>query len=320
MNAQNTARSTVCGKRKPIGLANENPQKKKKSSLPEGRLLAREDISYAVQQRLLMCSFASRLSKHRNIKKNEKGIVTVVPNFVASLSETDEPVMEKPKLLGYKIVSQLASHCEACSRGDNGYGNKRPGKVTKTFVIQLQQLQKATDTLAQIVQLMARNVGNHADFVALLRHRCVKLPFAAVASALAANTTLFVKVLRKYLCGYGCTEFCRTPKEQKKSALFVQQMLSTPLLSDTFDDSDGDLLFDAAMSPYGQASILVIDDRRTVWSKYSAHNVLQLIKDNAVVPEVKNHLLCKTEIRQMLDDCSLQFYAGEQSYWRQTEE
>lgn len=274
----------------------------------------------AFLQRKMLCCASSNISKRQNVTKDEQSDgVIVLPDCADDNSDKEFCTGATPKAFAYKIVSQLAAHCEACESdnctNNNGYGREQMGQVTPQLIACLRQQQKSPEFLEQVLRALAENVANYMDFVALLRHRCVKLPLDVLAKILADNSLLFVNTLRHFMCAFGSTEFARTLKEQRKAERVVKAMLAAPNLSDSFDSTDGRLLFDAAMSPYSAAACAIIDDRRVVWHKYSAHNILQLLKDGYVTPEVRQHVLSpQSAIFSLLDADSLPHYLHEQAY------
>lgn len=216
-------------------------------------------------------------------------------------SGTSSAALGANNVFAHDFVSKLASYCEACESGCNGYGRNKPGAVTKALIASFARQQHAPQYYLKIIDTLLSNRSNHADFVALLRHRCIKLPLDAFACKLASNVTLFGNVLRYYINGFGSDEFCQSPKEQRKAEQVVQALLGCTSLSHDFDKSNGRLLLDAVLSPFTKAARHVICDRRVVWSGTSAAEIAALMKEFVVFHETRLLLLGLPNVAAQFD-------------------
>jgi len=214
----------------------------------------------------------------------------------------------KGKVFAYETVSQLASYCEACERSCCGYGNAKQGAVTKQVVSVCVKMQHSAQHFVDLIDGLIDSRSNYADFVALLRHRCIKLPLNYLASKLATNSMLFAHVLQYFLCGFGSDEFSQSPKEQRKAEEVVNAFLKCPVVSDEFDNTNGRLLLDAALSPYASAAKMVISDKRVCWRLDSHCEIIQALRDGQIFEETRLLLLNDPRIyKNMSEDERMQF-------------
>lgn len=229
------------------------------------------------------------------LKTNEhqKEIIRVIPSLADNCDDTS-------KVFAHDIISKLASYCEACENTCNGYGKNKIGVITKQVIVTCAKLQHSEQYFENLLSKLVQKRANHADFVALLRHRCVKLPLDFMAKKLAENSILFGNVLEQYLNGFGTDEFCQSAKEQRKAEQIAIAMLSCPTLDLEFDKSNGRLLLAAVLSPFTSAAKIVIADKRVVWNNGSATEIAYAMKNFMVFEETRIYLLNIAKIQQQL--------------------
>jgi len=215
--------------------------------------------------------------------KNSAAVIYVSPAFC-----DDENC---GKQFAYECISQLQSYCEACERSCCGYGKYKTGIVDSKLIANCVKMQHSTQFFVDLIDNLVENRANYADFVALLRHRCIKLPLNHLGNKLATNNILFAHVLQYFLCGFGSDEFAQSPKEQRKAEEVVSAFLKCPSLSADFDTTNGRLLFDAVLSPYSDAAKMVIMDQRVRWREDSYLEIISVLKDGGLVEGTRLFLL-----------------------------
>ncbi len=195
------------------------------------------------------------------------------------------------KQFAYESINKLQAHCEPCESSCLGYGKAGKGSITKQIIADSAKMQHSNAYFVDLINRLIDNRSYYADFLVLLRHRCLKLPLNHLASQLAQNTILFTQVLQYFLCGFGNDAFALTKKEQHKAEEVVTAFLKCPTLSEEFDTTNGRLLLDAVLSPYTTAAKMVITDKRVVWRENSHLEIIEAMKDGHVFEDTRLFLL-----------------------------
>ena len=246
------------------------------------------------KETILFATFTKSLQTKHKRKFSDQSITYISPSFC------DEE--NRGKSFAYDCISKLQSYCEACEQAHCGYNDKKCGAVDKKLIANCVKMQHSQKFYTELIDSLFENRSNYADFVALLRHRCIKLPLNYLAHKLASNRLLFCNVLQFFICGFGSDELAQSPKEQRKAENVVDAFLKCPDLSKDFDVTNGRLLFDAVLSPYCSAAKMVISDPRIAWRSDSPNEIVHVLKNGAALKETKVFLLHHPCIETLLSE------------------